>query len=100
MERRKRAAAAILLLINEHEQKKKRRYWVHPINRLRVQHGEFYRLITEMKQQRDERFSEYFHMTLNQYEDLLEKIRPHITKQNTHYRQAVPADQRLAVCLR
>lgn len=34
------------------------------------------------------------------YDELLELVRPYITKRNTNFRAALPADQRLALTLR
>ena len=58
-----------------------------------------YNLVREMHND-PEMFHEYFRMDFNTFYELLEKLKPEITKQDTNWRKAIPADIRLAIALR
>lgn len=79
--------------------KNKKRAWVHDILKRRKIEGEFYTLCTTLEDH-EEKFFIYFRMCSQQFNMLLSKIKNDITKQNTHFREAIPAKQKLAVCLR
>ncbi|ROI15250.1 hypothetical protein DPX16_1403 [Anabarilius grahami] len=79
--------------------RKRRRYWIHPIVTRREEHGEFYRLVQELKMYH-ERFRGYFRMSVSEFENLLQQLAPSLTKEQTHYRKPIDPEQRLAVCLR
>ncbi|KAM4565928.1 uncharacterized protein PAE49_009774 [Odontesthes bonariensis] len=86
---------AVLLL----DGRRRRRVWVHPILAGREQHGEFHRLVQELRLD-GERFQRYFRLDRDQFDVLLAKIGPVITMQRTNYRQPIPPAERLAICLR
>uniref|UniRef100_A0A3B1IG47 Zgc:194221 n=1 Tax=Astyanax mexicanus TaxID=7994 RepID=A0A3B1IG47_ASTMX len=65
----------------------------------RTQHGEFHRLVQELRLD-DDRFQRYFRLDRNQFDSLLGKVGPRISRMDTNYRKAICASQRLAVCLR
>lgn len=88
-------AAAVLLA----DGRRRRRVWVHPILAGREQHGEFHRLVQELRLD-GERFQRYFRLDRDQFDVLLAKIGPVITMQRTNYRQPIPPAERLAICLR
>uniref|UniRef100_A0A3P9LM55 DDE Tnp4 domain-containing protein n=1 Tax=Oryzias latipes TaxID=8090 RepID=A0A3P9LM55_ORYLA len=79
--------------------RKRRRFWVHPIVTRREEHGEFYRLVQDLKMYH-ERFWGYFRMSISEFENLLQQLAPSLTKEQTHYRKPIDPEQRLAVCLR
>uniref|UniRef100_A0A3B3HNM8 DDE Tnp4 domain-containing protein n=1 Tax=Oryzias latipes TaxID=8090 RepID=A0A3B3HNM8_ORYLA len=89
----------IIVLLNAERPRKRRRFWVHPIITRREEHGEFYRLIQELKMYH-ERFRGYFRMSVSEFENLLQQLAPSLTKEQTHYRKSIDPEQRLAVCLR
>ncbi len=89
----------IIVLLNEERHRKRRRYWIHPIVTRREEHGEFYRLVQELKMYH-ERFRGYFRMSVSEFENLLQQLAPSLTKEHTHYRKPIDPEQRLAVCLR
>jgi len=47
-----------------------------------------------------ENFIEYYRMSISSFDELLEKIRPFIKKQNTAFRNAVSLEERLTITLR
>uniref|UniRef100_A0A3P9I7T4 DDE Tnp4 domain-containing protein n=1 Tax=Oryzias latipes TaxID=8090 RepID=A0A3P9I7T4_ORYLA len=89
----------IIVLLNAERRRKRRRFWVHPIITRREEHGEFYRLIQELKMYH-ERFRGYFRMSVSEFKNLLQQLAPSLTKEQTHYRKPINPEQRLAVCLR
>ncbi len=76
-----------------------RRWWVHPMNCVREEKGEFIYVVLRLWE-----FPEHFHketqMTVNQFDELLNLLEPHIKKQRTNYRKPISPEQRLTVCLR
>lgn len=61
--------------------------------------GEHATLCKELEDYED-KFFKYFRMSKYQFNVLLLKIESNISKQNTHFREAIPPKQKLAVCLR
>lgn len=61
----------VLLLdfISKKKRKRKQRYWVHDILKKRKTHGEFNLLHEELVQDR-EKFYEYYHMSVEEFEHL------------------------------
>ena len=69
------------------------------INAKRESLGEFHHLFPQLLSEED-RFVMYFRMTKEEFYNLLHIIKPAITKSNTQLRKCIPAEERLAVCLR
>ncbi len=88
-----------IVLLNEERHRKRHRYWIHPIVTRREEHGEFYRLVQELKMYH-EHFRGYFRMSVSEFENVLQQLVPSLTKEHTHYRKPIDPVQRLAVCLR
>lgn len=99
--------AIIAVLIDEDEvqqsvrQKniKKRSIWVHDILKKRKTEGEFATLCRQLEDHED-KFFKYFRMSRYQLNMLYQKIKDDITKQNTQFRESIPAKEKLGVCLR
>ena len=94
--------AMMAIALDEEEQetmKDKKRVWVHEILKRRKVDGEFYTLCTALEDH-EEKFFIYFRMCSYQFNILLSKIKNDITKQNTHFREAIPDKQKLAVCFK
>jgi len=91
---------ALVLLYGEN-QVMKRRYWVHPIfsTKNRKLYGASETLIKELYFHNDEKFINYFRMTVEIYEKLLNAVGPHIKKQNC-VRDPISPNTRLEICLR
>ncbi|KAK0152031.1 hypothetical protein N1851_006602 [Merluccius polli] len=71
-------AAAFLYL----RRRRRRRIWVHEILQGRLQHGEFHRLVQELRLD-EGRFQRYFRLDREQFDSLVSKIGPLITRQQT-----------------
>lgn len=91
----------ILLEEDEEPERKKRKHkiWLHEICQRRGQYGEFHHLMLDLK--RDSiKFFNYFRMSFEKFEKLLNSVRDDLTKENTKFRRPVDPEERLAVCLR
>lgn len=77
----------------------KRKYWVHPMNSSREELGQFDDFYKNIRRY-PEKFFEYFRMSVISFDELLRRIRPHITKQKTTFRNPISAEQRLTITLR
>lgn len=91
--------AIALILDEEEEQQVKKRKWVHKAWEKRGRDGEYATLYRELTDD-GAKFYEYFRMTENTFNLLLKKLEHHLQKQDTHWRKAITAGERLAVCLR
>jgi hypothetical protein len=79
--------------------RRKRRKWVHEMNVERKEFGEFHTLMAELRQD-EKRFSIYFRIPSECVDDILILIKEDITKMDTIYREAIPAEERLSITLR
>ena len=75
-----------------------RTMWVHPINNMRAEKGEYKVLYPDLRQYED-RFFGMYRMTIDKFDELLQMVTPLIEKQNTKYREAVSPEERLVVTL-
>lgn len=89
----------LLLLSLCNHKKKRKRNWVHDVNLKRKECGEYNHL---MKHLRDDeiKFKEYFRMTQTQFDNILTLIKDDIEKKSLNYRDSIPPEERLALCLR
>lgn len=90
---------AIAFLLSQPRKKRKRRYWIHPLNTKRLQQSQFYILHNKLRAH-PEKFFDYYRMSINSFNELLNLIRKDITKKDTHLRLAISTEERLAVTLR
>ena len=75
------------------------RWWVHPINQVRKQHGAYRHLYIELLLFDGERFQQYFRLTREQFSPVLHLIALRFTNHWTKRGPNTPR-QRLAVCMR
>ncbi|CAH1987925.1 unnamed protein product [Acanthoscelides obtectus] len=78
--------------------RRKRRFWVHPYNEDCTIHGNF--ILSQQLKSDEDKFQLYHRMSQNTYQLLLDLVKPSLTKQNTHYRDCVPAEERLLITIR
>lgn len=83
----------------EEERKRNRKYWVHPINTLRLEIGQFHTLYMQLRDYPDKAF-EYYRMSIQSFDVLLNLTKDCITKQDTKLRMAISPEERLTVTLR
>ena len=79
--------------------RRKKRKWVHEINLECKDFGEFHTLMPELRQD-EKRFYIYFRMPSECFDEILILIKEDITKKDTNYREAISAEERLAITLR
>lgn len=98
---RKTLATMAIILDEEKENrhKKRRTTWVREILIKRKQFGEYHTLFNDL-QDEETSFYKYFRISQHQFYVLLSKIDLQITKQNTTFREAINAKEKLMVCLR
>ena len=97
MNRRQRRILIVALLYLR--RRRKHRYWVHPFRLARDQHGEYHRLVMELRLDGD-LFQRYFRLSVPLFDDLLARVGRRIAKQDTRFRKSISPAQRLAICLR
>lgn len=76
-----------------------REYWVHPFNKSREDNERFNTFYLNIRQY-PQKFFEYYRMSIQSFDELLENIRPLITKKITTFRHPVSAEERLTVTIR
>lgn len=79
--------------------KRKHSIWVHNIFKKRSEHGEYHTLFPDLLND-DTKFFQYFRMSQDKFNYLVDILKPHLLRQNTTYREAIGPEERLAVCLR
>ena len=72
--------------------------WVHPMNVERSEKGEFFTHYADLRYYED-RFFEFYQMNTQQFDYILERIAPLITKKHTHFRAPISAEQKLALTI-
>lgn len=81
------------------KKKRKRRYWVHPILRDRVVHGQFVTLYPNLRMYGKKVF-DYLRMSITSFDELIELIRQDISSSETHLRPSVSPEEKLVITLR
>ncbi len=103
---RKKARLVSLLIIlilsseeSEYHPPKRRQWWVNPMNTVRDERGEYLDVVVELRKY-PKRFHRYFHMSVQQFDILLDCLTNSIRKKTTNWRKPIPPEIRLAVTLR
>ena len=91
--RQQLAVALLLLQLNFNV----RHMWVHPINNLRFEKGEYFVLYRDLCSFED-KFFNWYHMPIKKFDYLLKMIQQ-ISKWNTNYREAICAEEQLVITL-
>ena len=78
---------------------KHRRYWVHPLHSSKEYDMKFQLFYDNLKKY-PEKFFDYYRMSIQSFEELLEKVRLNLTKETTHLRNPLSPEERLTVTLR
>lgn len=79
--------------------KSQRQYWVHPILRVRYVEGAFYTLFEKLKENPG-KFFNYFRMSRETFDYLVDQLKESIRRQDTQMRECVPPTEMVAVTLR
>ena len=99
------AVSAILLGYGDQEEKtngrrRKRRVWVKPWIQRRDTLGAYNALISDISLSDREDYCRFMRMNTEAFSELLERVRPYITKQTTVMRKPISAEENLAITLR
>lgn len=76
-----------------------RKYWVHPINERRNVMGTFNSLFEDLLAD-DNKFFNYFRMSISSFDELHNRLKCSIQRQNTKMRDCIQPKEMLAVTLR
>jgi len=79
--------------------RREREFWVHPFNKSREENERFKKFYLDIRQY-PQKFFEYYRMSIQSFDELLENVRPHITKKITPFRNPVSAEERLTLTIR
>jgi len=79
--------------------KRDRRYWIHPFNKTREETRRFLNFYEKIRSNHDKFFT-YYRMSVASFDELMIKIRPYITKQETTFRSPICAEERLTLTIR
>ncbi|XP_057302741.1 uncharacterized protein LOC130636907 [Hydractinia symbiolongicarpus] len=82
------------------KKKQRKRFWVRPWLLDRQTKGACNSILSELRLQDTEHFRYYLRMNTETFVELLEKVRPYITKQTTSCRKPISAEEKLSVTLR
>ncbi|KAG0416984.1 hypothetical protein HPB47_005979 [Ixodes persulcatus] len=74
--------------------------WVKPYLRRHREQGCYANLMRELALEDAEAYRSWIRMDTGTFEELLRKVTPLIMKQDTSFREAIPAGERLAITLR
>ena len=76
-----------------------RTMWVHPINNMRLEKGEFYTLYPDLRRY-DDKFFEMYRMHVTQFNHVLGMIEGRLEKKVTKFWEPISPEQSLVVTLR
>ena len=96
IQRRRRRLAVIMMmhLLDLHV----RTVWIHPINNLRFEKGEFFLLYPDLRKYED-RFFGWYRMSTRQFDDLLGIVRNAIRKKSTNFREPISPEEQLVITI-
>ena len=75
-----------------------RKWWVHPLNEDRKEKSEYYNMTLDLRKF-DDRFFGMYRLHVNQFDQLLEILKPELEKMHTNYREVLSAEERLIITL-
>jgi len=79
---------------------RRRRYWVRPWIGRRCHYGIYDQLMAELRNEDEASFTNFLRMPPAMFDELLTRVGPRITKQQTFYRDPLEPGMRLALTLR
>lgn len=92
----------VLSVLRQRRRARRRRCWVRPwLGEVRRElFGHYSRLVPELRLEDHASFHNFFRLPPQMFDELLSRLRPHITKQDTRWRKAIDPGTKLAVTLR
>lgn len=94
----------ILLMVwlrwrRKYKKRRVHKHWLHPIYKERQTRGAYYTTFQELKKH-PRKFQNYCRMSYGLFSDLLTILEDNISKNDTNFRRAIPAEERLLITLR
>lgn len=80
--------------------KQKKRTWIRDFIRKRETENITHNFLQEMRDDNSGLFQQFFQISSSEFDDLLNKIRPLITKKDTNMRKAISPETKLMITLR
>ena len=74
-------------------------HWVHPINEKREEAGLFYTLFEDLRND-EKKFYNYFRMSITTFDELHNRLKYDLQRQNTKMRNCIQPVQMLAITIR
>lgn len=84
----------------ERENRRFRRFWIRPILKSRQTHGNWERLIQELRLFDNETYFNFMRMTPQTFEDILSLVGSKLMLQTTNCREPICAEARLSMTIR
>ena len=94
------AAVATILLLKKRKRRHRRSIWVRNFLQRRHQHGAYSALMRELRIEDPLAFKNFVRMSGQDFEELLRRVGPLISRKDTHYRESISAGERLKITLR
>lgn len=96
------ATCSTIIHVNSTENNgtRNRKVWCKDYYRERDELGAYKLTLEELRLNDPFSFRQYLRMSAGDFEELLQIVGPHITKQSTHLRKTIPPEEKLAVTLR
>ena len=96
VQRRRRRLALIMMmhLLDIHV----RSVWIHPINNLRFEKGEFFMLYRDLRKYED-RFFGWYRMSTKKFDELLGIVRNALQKKCTKFREPISSEKQLVITI-
>ncbi|XP_060869626.1 uncharacterized protein LOC132944347 [Metopolophium dirhodum] len=91
--------AEALGMLQDPVQRPRRQHWVHPMNHDRETSGRFFKFYNDIRLY-PEKFFLYYRMSIKPFDELLKKVRDHISKRYTPWLNPLSAEERLTITLR
>ncbi|XP_071534104.1 uncharacterized protein [Panulirus ornatus] len=92
-------AACLWLLHRRQERRRKRRqHWIHPVIEDSLSHGMYVTLYPKLRNH-EEKFFNYFRMSMTSFDDLLELVGEDIATANTTFRDSISPEEKLIVTI-
>ena len=76
-----------------------RELWVHPLNDLHEEKGEFYTLYPDLRHF-NTRFFHMYRMSVRKFDKLLETLSDELKKKDVNFRNSISPEQQLVLTLR
>lgn len=93
-------AAAVLRRRHQRQGRRKRQFWVRPWIGRRLYYGNYTNLMRELEQESHGDFTNYMRMEPRMFHELLIRLSPRLTKQDTKFRRPLEPGLKLAIALR